>query len=177
MILFFSTASMMLTICNKKKIKTSFAVASFQNNHSPMLCRNNCKIKQLKTWFSHGSPQCSGVQWKVVSEGQVNSNSVFLTCLPLTYRISKLLHSVVTWVGCTAVKMSRPMQCCKKLLVEMTKMGDAVSLECRTQWWTVSYLSATIKLPLSHLKSLDSADILGCFLVGFFFFFFWFVFG
>lgn len=86
MILFFSTASMMLTICNKKKIKTSFAVASFQNNHSPMLCRNNCKIKQLKTWFSHGSPQCSGVQWKVVSEGQVNSNSVFLTCLPLTYR-------------------------------------------------------------------------------------------
>lgn len=75
---------MMLTICNKKKIKTSFAVASFQNNRSPMLCRNNCKIKPLKTWFSHGSASVLWGSIEVVSEGQLNSNSVFLTCLPLT---------------------------------------------------------------------------------------------
>lgn len=127
-------------------------------------------------------PQCSGVQLKWSLKVNLTQIQYFWRACPWLVGISRLLHSVVTWVGCTAVKMLRPIQWCKKLLVEMTKMGDAVSLECRTEWWAVSYLSATIKLPLTLWKTLDSAEILGCFLLflGFFvwgifvlFLFFW----
>lgn len=115
-------------------------------------------------------PQCSGVQLKWSLKVNLTQIQYFWRACPWLVGISGLLRSVVTWVGCTAVKMLRPIQWCKKLLVEMTKMGDAVSLECRTEWWAVSYLSATIKLPLTLWKTLDSAEIPGCFLLfwGFF---------